>query len=79
MARLSLLSLKLSRGQPIFINPRLVTSVCAATPPSDEDGAVPADYTPPKTYVFVVGDNEGIGVQESVGDVANMLEDALNA
>ena len=66
-------------GRAVYLNPLLVTSVCEANPPQDEDGAVPADYTPPKAYVMTTGDMEGIGVRESAADVVAMWEDSLNA
>lgn len=66
-------------GRAVYVNPLLVTSVCEANSPGDEDGAVPADYTPPKAYVMTAGDMEGIGVSESAADVASMWEDHINA
>lgn len=74
-----MLKLTLSHcGQAVFVNPLLMTSVCAATPP-DEREAVPADYVPPKAYVFVAGDNEGIAVSETAEQVAELWEDRINA
>lgn len=75
-----MLKLSLSHcGRAVYVNPLLITSVCEATPPDDQDGAVPADYTPPKAYVMTAGDMEGIWVRESAADVVSMWEDALNA
>lgn len=65
-------------GRAVFVNPLLLTSVCAATPP-DEREAVPADYVPPRAYVFVAGDSEGIGVMEEAEEVARTWEGLLDA
>lgn len=64
-------------GRLVWVNPHLVTSVCDAAQPDDEEGAVPADYVAPTAYVFVTGDVEGLGVREDAASIVNMLEEVL--